>query len=84
VELAGDSLRDYYRWRRSLGSSAAGASPEGSPHRGRVVTDPEGLSGLWEAPNGHGGFVGIHIVLWTSVAPDATSDHKTLAGAEQQ
>ncbi len=61
-----------------------GTSPDGSPYRGRVVTDPEGLSGLWETPNGHGGFVGIHMVLWTSVAPDATSDHKTLAGVEQQ
>jgi len=58
-------------------------APPRSPYQGKIVTDPEGLSGLWETSNGHGGFVGIHMVLGTSVAPDAKSDRKTLNGVEQ-
>ena len=54
------------------------------PIGARFVADPEGLSGLWETSNGHGGFVGIHMVLGTSVAPDAKSDQKTLNGVEQR
>jgi hypothetical protein len=52
-------------------------------YQGKPVTDPEGLSGLWETSNGHGGFVGIHMVLGTSVAPDARSNGRTLEGVEQ-
>jgi hypothetical protein len=48
-----------------------------------VVVDPEGLSGLWETSNGHGGAVGIHLQLATSVAADAKWDGKTLAGVQQ-
>jgi hypothetical protein len=65
-------------------AQATGASQKSGPYRGKPVTDPEGLSGLWETSNGHGGFVGIHMVLGTSVAPDAKSDRKTLTGVEQQ
>jgi len=65
-------------------AQVTGISEESGPYRGKPVTDPEGLSGLWETSNGHGGFVGIHMVLGTSVAPDAKSDRKTLAGVEQQ
>jgi hypothetical protein len=34
---------------------------------GRPVTNPEALSGFWETPNGHGGAVGIHLLLMTTV-----------------
>lgn len=60
------------------------ASPDSSPYRRKVVIDPGSLSGLWETSNGHGGFVGIHIMLGTSVAPDAKTDGRTLNGVEQQ
>jgi hypothetical protein len=46
---------------------------------GTVVTHPEDLSGVWEAPDGHGGALGIHLILDTTVPVDAT----TLAGARQ-
>ncbi|HMF54524.1 MAG TPA: hypothetical protein VK593_09250, partial [Edaphobacter sp.] len=48
------------------------------------MTDPEGLSGLWETSNGHGGFVGIHMMLGTTVAPDAKTDGRSLDGVEQR
>ncbi len=45
------------------------ATPPGdtSPYLGRPVTHPEGLSGFWEASNGHGGAVGINLFLFTLV-----------------
>jgi hypothetical protein len=46
---------------------------------GTPVTHPEALSGIWEAPDGHGGAVGIHLVLDTTVPVDAT----TLVGVRQ-
>jgi hypothetical protein len=70
---------------QNLGLEGASAIPEGdrSPYIGRPVADPEGLPGLWEVSNGHGGAVGIHLTLATTVATDAKSDGKTLAGVEQ-
>ena len=59
------------------------ASRDVSPDRGKPVADPEVLSGLWETSNGHGGFVGIQMMLGTSVAPDARSNGRTLEGVEQ-
>lgn len=50
-----------------------------SPYLGRPVTDPEALSGIWEAPDGHGGAVGIHLQLITTIPGDA----KTLNGTPQ-
>ncbi len=46
---------------------------------GNPVSHPEELSGLWEVPDGHGGAVGIHLILSTTVPADAT----TLVGVEQ-
>jgi len=46
---------------------------------GKPVAHPEELSGLWEVPDGHGGAVGIHLILSTTVPADAT----TLVGVEQ-
>jgi hypothetical protein len=46
---------------------------------GKPIAHPEELSGLWEVPDGHGGAVGIHLILSTTVSPDAT----TLVGVEQ-
>ncbi len=40
---------------------------------GRTVLHPEALSGLWEVSDGHGGAIGIHLQLDTSVPADATS-----------
>ena len=50
-----------------------------SPYVGRAVLHPEALSGLWEAANGHGGAVGIHLLLNTTV-PATT---RTLKGISQ-
>jgi hypothetical protein len=46
---------------------------------GTPVTHPEDLSGVWEAPDGHGGAVGIHLILDTTAPVDAT----TLIGTRQ-
>lgn len=43
------------------------------------VAHPEDLSGIWEAPDGRGGAIGIHLLLDTTVPVEAT----TLAGATQ-
>jgi len=46
---------------------------------GRPVPAPEELSGVWETPDGHGGAIGLHLVLYTTAPTDAT----TLVGVEQ-
>ena len=50
-----------------------------SPYIGRAMSHPEDLSGLWEAANGHGGAVGIHLMLSTTVPVTA----RTLRGISQ-
>jgi hypothetical protein len=50
-----------------------------SPYLGNPVAHPEALSGLWETSNGHGGAVGIHLLLTTTVPGDA----RTLYGITQ-
>ena len=62
-------------------SRARGDDPKSnvSPYVGRAVSDPESFSGLWEAANGHGGAVGIHLLLSTTV-PATT---RTLKGIPQ-
>jgi hypothetical protein len=37
---------------------------------GQPVHNPEELSGVWETANGHGGVVGIHLTLSTSIDAD--------------
>jgi hypothetical protein len=37
---------------------------------GHLVDRPEALSGVWEAPDGQGGVVGIHLNLMTIVSDD--------------
>ena len=48
-------------------------------YEGKPVTHPEALSGLWEAPDGHGGMIGIHLMLDATIPGNAT----TPAGAPQ-
>jgi hypothetical protein len=67
-----------------LHAQTSASSQPRSRYQGRTVNDPEGLSGLWESSNGSGGFVGIHMILGTSVAPDAKSDGRTLKGVQQR
>jgi hypothetical protein len=43
------------------------------------VLHPEEISGVWEAPDGHGGAIGINLLLHTTVPGDAA----TLAGVSQ-
>ena len=45
----------------------------------KPVVYPEELSGIWEVLNGHGGAIGIHLILDTTVSADAV----TLVGVEQ-
>jgi hypothetical protein len=47
------------------GSISAAQSSDRSPYLGRPIMHPEELSGLWEAHDGHGGAVGIHLLLTT-------------------
>jgi hypothetical protein len=66
---------------RAQQEPAAPAVPaeDRSPYLGNPIAHPESLSGLWEAPNGSGGAVGIHLSMWTTILGDAT----TLRGLEQ-
>lgn len=48
-------------------------------YAGTPVTHPEELSGIWEAPDGHGEAIGLHLILSTTAPDDAT----TLVGAKQ-
>ena len=47
---------------------------------GTLVTRPQDLSGIWEAPDGHGGAVGLHLILDTT----APVDTRTLDGVPQK
>jgi len=59
---------------------AQSSSPDDqSPYLDQVVSSPELLSGLWEAPDGRGGLIGLHLQLITNVPGTTTS----LAGAQQ-
>jgi hypothetical protein len=60
-------------------SASAQEHQDRSFYLGTPVTHPEDLSGVWEAPDGHGGAIGIHLLLDTTAPVDAT----TLAGARQ-
>jgi hypothetical protein len=55
------------------------APEDKSPYFGKPVIHPEELSGIWEAPDGHGGAIGIQLSLRTTVPASAT----TLVGVEQ-
>jgi hypothetical protein len=46
---------------------------------GKPIAHPEELSGIWEVPDGHGGAVGIQLILSTTASADAV----TLVGVEQ-
>ena len=41
------------------------------------MTDPEALSGIWEAPDGHGGAVGLHLMLDTTIPAQAPTLGRT-------
>lgn len=60
-------------------SPAAVQDKDRSFNVGRPVPHPEEISGLWEAPDGRGGAVGLHLMLDTTARADAT----TLVGAKQ-
>lgn len=57
---------------------------DSSPYKGRPVVHPEEWSGMWEASNGQGGVVGIHLLLGTTVAPDAKMNGRSLTDVQQQ
>jgi hypothetical protein len=50
------------------------------PYLGNPVTHPEALSGLWEASNRHGGAVGIHLLLTTTVPVDQCTCSRLWSG----
>jgi hypothetical protein len=60
-------------------NSSAQPHADRSFYRGTPVAHPENLSGVWEAPDGRGGVIGIHLLLDTTLPVEAT----TLAGARQ-
>jgi hypothetical protein len=47
------------------------APADRSFHLNQPVDDPESLSGVWQAPDGHGGAVGIQLSLGTMLSGDA-------------
>jgi len=54
--------------------SASGQRPDDrSFYSGKPVPHPEELSGVWEAPDGKGGAVGLHLTLVTTAPADATT-----------
>jgi hypothetical protein len=61
-------------------SASAQEHQDRSFYLGTPVTHPEDLSGVWEAPDGHGGAIGIHLVLDTTAPVDTT----TLIGITQK
>jgi hypothetical protein len=70
------------------GNAQNTAAPDLSPSQqdqnrsfyvGRPVTHPEELSGIWEAPDGHGGAIGLHLLLSTT----APTEIETLVGTRQ-
>lgn len=46
------------------------ASEDRSFYLGQQVMHPESLSGIWETSNGHGGAIGIHLELDTTIPSD--------------
>ena len=54
-------------------------SQDQSFYLGTPVTHPEWLSGIWEAPDGRGGIVGLHLTLDAAAPTDVT----TLVGTRQ-
>jgi len=57
----------------ALASAQSSAPGDESPYRGQIVDSPELLSGLWEAPDGNGGIIGLHLQLITSIPGTTTS-----------
>src|ERR1700722_1278485 len=51
----------------------ATSSKDRSFYLGQQVIHPESFSGIWETSDGHGGTVGIHLILATSLPPSASS-----------
>ena len=66
-------------FRPSPSVSQGAAMQRESVYLGRPVQQPETLSGIWEAPDGRGGAVGLGLGLLTSIS----SDRVSLAGAPQ-
>jgi hypothetical protein len=66
--------------RSQSGADSVSPQQDRSFYLGIPVTHPEDLSGLWEAPDGHGGAIGIHLVLDATAPVEAT----TLVGVEQK
>jgi hypothetical protein len=60
-------------------NSSAQPHQDRSFYRGTPVAHPEDLSGVWEAPDGHGRAIGIHLQFDTTVPVEAT----TLTGTRQ-
>jgi hypothetical protein len=64
----------------SVQDPASAPHPDQSFYLGNLAKYPEKLSGLWEAPDGNGGTVGVHLSLVTTAPADAT----TLVGTAQR
>ncbi len=56
-----------------LAFAQSSSSDDQSPYKNQLVASPESLSGLWEAPDGNGGFVGLHLQLITNIPTTSTS-----------
>jgi hypothetical protein len=65
---------------QAAAQSANIPQPDRSFNLGVPVSHPEDLSGIWEAPDGHGGAVGLHLTFDTTTPVDAQS----LAGVPQK
>jgi hypothetical protein len=66
--------------RSQAGADTSSPQQDRSVYLGTPVMHPEDLSGLWEAPDPHGGAMGIHLVLDTTAPADTT----TLVGVQQK
>jgi hypothetical protein len=66
--------------RSQSGADSHSPQQDRSFYLGTPITQPEDLSGLWEAADGRGGAIGIHLVLDATAPTDAT----TLVGIQQK
>jgi hypothetical protein len=66
--------------RSQSGADSHSPQQDRSFYLGTPITQPEDLSGLWEAADGRGGAIGIHLVLDATAPVEVT----TLVGVQQK
>ena len=71
LSLVASTVLGTGAWAQSVTTPPQRPPEDRSFYEGRPVVHPEALSGIWEAPDGRGGAVGIHLELTTTLSGDA-------------